>query len=153
MTMKLPRELMYKITQHRSTSTMYSSEEPRGQTHLWFRGIPTLQRFNLQMRERRFTQASEMKNMAHTLPLMEPLPPQLSLLHECIQSYIRMSHSRLSETCTAMPVTQSTAQQRCFSLLLIPHSSAKLCLLRESDVCLIPVSFHVSVCLLPLLSC
>ncbi len=47
------------------------------------------------MRERRFTPAGEMKNVAHTLPLMELLPssPQLCLLHEYIQAHVRMTRS------------------------------------------------------------
>lgn len=100
-----------------------------------------------------------MKNVASTLVLMEalpPPPPQLSLLHECIQSHVRMTHTShswakgnmCSNACHSVP---STAGVFLFTLIL--HSSAKLVHLRESDVHLIPFSFHVSVCFQPLLSC
>lgn len=120
-----------------------------------------LHRFSLQMREKRFAQAGKMKNVAHTLPLMEPpLPtPKLSLLHECIQSHGRMTRTSHSPTkwnvySNACHSGHSTLQRGCGALFTLnPSFQCQVVSLQESDLQLIPVSFCVTVCLLPLLRC
>lgn len=97
-----------------------------GQTHLFFQGIPTPRSFSRQMREWSFTQAGEMKNVAHTLPLMEPPPTNYPLRmsafnHPCARRALATLtvSDTYSSTCHLVPTRGIL-----FSLLLIPHSTA-----------------------------
>lgn len=85
------------------------------------------------------------------LPPPQPPPPPTFIPFAWVRSITRTHDTQqplsgLTETCTATLVTPRHSEG-CFSLLLIPHARAKLSPLRESDVHLIPVSFHV--CLPP----